>query len=210
MSVHSLSCSGQRSLTSWLGYRAWRGVALLCLALLASCATLNGPREVDIPLARLQTSLDQRFPIEQRLFEVIRIGLREPRLTSLPAEQRLRITLTSELASPMMKQPWQGQLSFSGRLAINAAHDAILLEEVRVEQIDSAGLDPMRERLLTQVATLAAESFLSGSTLYRFQPADLKQLGTQYRPTLIEPSATGLRLRFEPLPERATQPAARP
>lgn len=178
--------------------------------LLAGCASLSGPREVDIPLARLQQGLDKRFPVEQRLFEVIRIGLRDPRLSSLADEQRLRVTLTTELASPMMRQPWQGQLGFSGRLAINAAGDAILLEDVRVDSLDAAGLDPARERLLTQVATLAAESFLSGSTLYRFPPDELKYLGSQYRPTLIMPTATGLRLRFEPQAAPVASLAARP
>ena len=50
---------------------------LMMAGLLAACAGLIGPREVELPQERLQTSLDRKFPLHQRALGVFEaLGLR--------------------------------------------------------------------------------------------------------------------------------------
>lgn len=170
---------------------------LSCL-LLVSCATLSGPREVDVPLSRLQAGLAKRFPMDQKVLEMFRLQLSEPQLATQPASGRLLIRLGLAVATPLTRQPWQGQLALSGRLAIDAAGNAILLQDAQVEQLDVAGMDAQRGQLLNRVADFAAQHVLDGAVLYRFDAQDLRYLGTNYRPTTIRPTDQGLRIRFEP------------
>jgi len=45
-------------------------VALLACGLLAACSTLIGPRQVELPLERLQQSLVRKFPMHHRVLTV--------------------------------------------------------------------------------------------------------------------------------------------
>ncbi len=171
---------------------------LSATCLLAACATLSGPRQVDVPLARLQEGLSKRFPVEQRLFEVISLRLEQPRLSTLPAEERLQVTLAAGMSSPMMAQAWRGQLVFSGRLELDGTRQAIVLREGRVERLAADGLDESRQRLLARIANFVADHTLQDLVLHTFKADDLRYLGTQYTPIALRPTADALRMTLEP------------
>ena len=171
---------------------------MLCLVLLTSCATLSGPREVDVPLSVLQTGLAKRFPLDQKVLEMFRLQLSEPKLTTQADSGRLLIHLGLAVSTPLTRQPWQGQLALSGRLAMDTEQNAILLRDAQIEQLDVPGMEASRDQLLGKVADFAARHILDGAVLYRFELQDLRYLGTNYRPVSIEPTDQGLRIRFEP------------
>ena len=177
---------------------AWLTASLLLCSLLTGCATLSGPRQVDLPLNRLQDGLARRFPVEQRIFEVIGLRLEHPILTPLPDSERLQVALTTVLDSPMMAQPWRGQLTFSGRLTLDPTHQTILLRDGRIEQFTTDGLEDPRRRLLTRIADFVAGHFLQDVVVHTFKPEELEVFGTRYTPVALRPTATGLRITLEP------------
>lgn len=179
------------------GLRHW--LILFSCLLLAACATLGvgGPREVDVPLSRLESSLAKRFPMEQKVLEMFRIQLSQPRLSTLPEEERLLIKLHTAVSTPLTRTPWQGSLTVSSRLAVDAEERTVLLKEARIEHLHADGIDSQRGRLLQRVADFVADHLLENAVLHRFDAEELRYLGTQYQPTLIRTTADGLRIRFE-------------
>ncbi len=176
---------------------------------LTSCATLNtGPRQVDIPITRLQESLAKRFPLDKRVLEMFRIQLTQPQLSTLPEQERLLITLNTAVSTPLTTQPWQGRLALSSKLFIDAPRNAVVMREVRVEKLTADGMDDARQRILAKVVDFVADHVLQDSVLYNFKPDELRYLGTQYVPTAIRPTSDALRLTFEPA-SATTPPASR-
>ncbi len=153
---------------------------------------------MEFPIAKLQDGLAKRFPVEQRLFEVISLRLEQPRLSTLPAQERLQVALVTQMSSPVMTKPWRGKLTFSGKLALDEARQAIVLREGRVEELAAEGLDETRQRLLTRLANFVAEHILQDAVVHSFKPEDLRYLGTQYTPIALRPTAEGLRITLEP------------
>lgn len=190
--------AGQQTLHTLKTLRALLYVFLGCW-FLAGCATLSGgPRQVDVPLSRLQESLGSRFPLDKRVLEMFRIQLTRPQLSTLPEQERLLITLGMAVSTPLTAQPWSGRLALSGKLFIDAAQNAIVIRDVRVEKLSADGMDEARQRLLGKVMNLVTDQVLQDSPLYRFKPDELRYFGTQYVPIAIHPVSDALRLTFEP------------
>lgn len=186
---------------SVLSLRMTRGLLILASSLwLAACATLSGPRDVDIPLSRLEAGLAKRFPVDQKVLEMFRVQLSAPRLATLPAQDRVLITLNSAISTPLTRQPWQGELALSSRLAVDSAQNAIVLREARIERLEALGIDNQRGQLLQKVADFIADQLLENAVLHRFADDELRYLGTQYSATGIRPTTNGLQIHFEPLP----------
>lgn len=181
--------------------RFFRWLAVLASALwLSACASLSGPRDVELPLSRLEAGLGKRFPVDQKVLEMFRIRLSTPQLSTLPAEERILIKLNTAVSTPLTREPWLGDLALSGRLAIDAAQNAIVLRDARVERLEVAGMDGQRGQLLNRVADFVADQLLDNAVLHRFEADELRRLGTQYKPTSILPTADGLKIHFEPQP----------
>jgi hypothetical protein len=175
--------------------------ALWLMLLLSGCASLGlgGPRQVEVPLTRLQGELDKRFPQEQRVLEIYTIRLSQPRLslTAQPGQERLHIALTTDAALPLTGKTWTGRLEMSGRLAIDPGRQAIILREPRVDRYLADGLDDTRQRLLTLAADLAIQYALRDPVLHTFKADELRYLGTQYTPIAIRPTQDALRITFD-------------
>ncbi len=172
---------------------------LLVSLCVVACATLGGPHQVNLPLGRLQAGLDKHFPVDQRIFEMFQIRLSQPRLATLPEQERLSVAIAAAVATPLTPQSWTGSLVLTGKLAIDTARSAIVLREARVERLAADGMDETRQRLLAKTASLVAERILPEIVLYTFKADELRHLGTQYRPIAIRPTADALRITFEPV-----------
>ena len=181
--------AGQQTLRTLKTLRALLYDFLGCW-LLAGCATLSGGSR--------QVSLGSRFPLDKRVLEMFHIQLTRPQLSTLPEQERLLITLGMAVSTPLTVQPWNGRLALSGKLFIDAAQNAIVMRDVRVEKLSADGMDEARQRLLGKVMDLVTDQVLQDSPLYRFKPDELRYFGTQYVPIAIHPVSDALRLTFEP------------
>lgn len=171
---------------------------VLAALFLASCATLLGPREVEIPLARLQEAIASRFPFNNRFLELIDIRVTNPRVALQPDSNRILTSMDASVAPPFMSRSWNGNLAVSGQLRFDPARNALVLGEPRVETFNIGGLDPLYANQITRVGSLLAEQLLKDIPLYTFRPEDLRYGGTTFSPTRITTRSNGLVVTFEP------------
>lgn len=166
--------------------------------MLTSCATLFGPREVDIPLARLQEALANRFPFNSRYLELLDVRVTNPRVSLLPETNRILIGADAAVAPPFMNKSWLGNLGVSGQLRVDPARSALVLVDPRVETFNVQGLDPLYANQIRRVGSLLAEELLRDVPLYTFHPEQFRYAGTNFNPTRIITRQNGLVVTFEP------------
>ena len=172
-------------------------LALAC-TMLTSCAGLFGPRDIELPLSKLQSGLDRRFPMHQRALEIFDIELSQPQLAVLPDAGRIALSMNALVASPFTHKSWRGSMLLSGRLYIDAVRGAILMAEPRVDSFSVDGVDESRQRQLTKAANLMMDKVVSDVPLYHFRPEDLHYGGVQFVPTRISTTPRGLLVSVEP------------
>jgi hypothetical protein len=174
-----------------------RLAALSTAALLASCASVLGPREVDLPLHKLQASLDRRFPVDNRLLELFDVRLSRPQLNVLPGD-RVSLTVDASVAQSFLRNPLAGTLAFSGRLYVDPARSGVYLAEPRIERFAVSGLDASVQRQLARAANGLLDRAILDIPVYSFRMEELRYAGVQYVPTRIATTANGLRVSLEP------------
>ena len=179
-----------------------KSLFLLALAgaLLTGCAGLSGPRNIEVPLHKLQSALDRRFPMQNRAMELFDIELSRPRLSTLPDSGRIALTLDASVAPPFLRQSWRGSLALSGRLYIDPARNAVLMADPGVDSFVVEGVDQSRQRQLLKVANALMEKVVADIPLHQFRPEELRYGGVQFVPTRIVTSARGLVVTVERAP----------
>lgn len=172
------------------------GAAVVGAGLLASCSSLIGPRQVEIPLHKLQAGLDRRFPINERLLDVFDIQLTRPQLALQPEQDRVALSVDASVAPPFARA-WTGSVAFSGRLYVDPGRSAVMMAEPRVERLQLG--NPEAERRLTGVANGLIDTVARDMPVYSFDQGDLRYAGVQFVPTRIQTTRTGLLVTLEPV-----------
>jgi hypothetical protein len=167
--------------------------------LLVGCAGLLGPREVEIPLARLQASLDKKFPLSQRPMELIDIRLSRPQLSLQPQTNRVSVAMDAAVAPLFTQRIWRGSFTLSGVLQLDPIkHDVVLTQPV----IEKIALDGISQSVADQVARAAgmlASQLVKDLPLYHFNPDEFRYGGSNFLPTRIVTKSSGLVVTFEPI-----------
>lgn len=174
---------------------------MLALAgcLLASCASVLGPRDIDLPLHKLQAGLDKRFPLNQRMLELFQVELSRPQLVLQHDSGRIGLVTDAAVGTPFSSNAWRGNLALSGRLYIDPVRNAVLMGEPRVDRFAIAGVDEARQRQLGKIANVLMERVVADVPLYHFRPEDLRYGGVQFVPTRIATTPRGLLVSVEPV-----------
>jgi len=168
---------------------------------LSGCASMLGPREVDLPLSKLQAGIDRRFPVDNRLLELFDLHLSRPQLAVLPGD-RVALTVDASVAQSFLRNPLSGSLAFSGRLVVDQAKNGVYLTEPRLERFSISGIDETVSRHLSRAANGLLDRAMLDIPVYSFRMDELRFAGVQYVPTRIATTATGLRVSLEPAPAR--------
>jgi hypothetical protein len=177
------------------------GKAALALAaggVLASCASIVGPRRVELSQSRLQAGLERRFPLRNRMLELFDVQLTRPRLAILPDTDRVAVTLDVSVAPPILRQSWNGTLALSGHLVLDNVRNAVVLSATHVDRFDVDGMDANRVRDLGRAADLLVNHLLRDMPVYSFRPEDLRYAGVQFVPARIETAPGALFVTLEP------------
>lgn len=170
---------------------------LACSALLVSCASLVGPRQVELPLHKLQAGLERRFPLRHPLMGLFDIRLQRPQLAIQPELDRVALALDASVSPPFARDTWSGSLAFSGRLYIDPGRPAVMMAEPRIDRV-AIGASPEAERQLARVASSLIDTVVRDTPVYTFNPDDLRYAGVQYIPTRIATTRRGLLVTLEP------------
>ena len=172
-------------------------LALLCG--LAACASLAGPRDVELPLSKLQSGIDRRFPLNNKVLELFEIQLTRPQLSMLADSGRVALALDALVTPPFTRQSWRGNLVLSGRLYIDTARGAVLMAEPMLERLTVEGVDEGRQQQFAKVANVLMTNVINDVPLYHFKPEDLTYGGVTFVPTRITTTSRGLTVSVEPV-----------
>jgi hypothetical protein len=170
---------------------------LMTCSMLSSCASLVGPRKVELPLHKLQAGLERRFPLSHPLMGLFDVRLQRPQLSLQPERDRVALALDASVSPPFARDTWSGSLAFSGRLYVDPGRPAVMMAEPRVERI-AIGANPEAERQLARVASALIDTVVRDTPVYTFDMHDLRYAGVQYIPTRIETTRSGLLVTLEP------------
>jgi hypothetical protein len=173
-------------------------LALLALLFLTSCASLLGPRDVELPLAQIQEALSRKFPFNNRYLELFDIQVTNPRVALQPQTNRVVTTVDASVAPPFLNRSWKGSFTLSGLLSIDQGRRALVLVDPRMENFALDGLDSAYSRQVTRIGGLVAEQLFNNLTLYQFGEHEFRHAGVSFIPTRINTGAGGLVVTFEP------------
>ena len=177
----------------------WLAVfALIGVFLLSSCAMLIGPRDVDFPLTKLQQSLNKRLPFTKRYLGLIEVTATHAQLGLAADQGRLLIDMDVTMGVPLAGKSWTGKLSMSGVMALDAEHNAVVLNDTRLDKVALDNLDGAYSGQATQIGGLLARELLQTIPLYSFKPDDLRYVGVSFVPTKITTKVDRLVVTFEP------------
>lgn len=173
-------------------------ILVVITALLASCAALLRPQDMEIPLAKLQESIARRVPFDRRVVQLLDIRITNPQVALLPGTDRILTSMDTAISPPLTSKSWNGSIAISGQLAIDQERHAVVLAEPRVEKFTVNGLDPLYANQLTRVGNLLAEQLLENIALYTFSPEQLTHAGVPFRPARITTKPNSIVVTFEP------------
>lgn len=172
-------------------------LSLLCCALvLSGCA---GPRQVELPLAKLQAGVERRFPLQNRMLELFEVRFTSPQVQLLPDTGRVGLAMDAAVAPPFINQSWGGRLVLSGRLYIDAARGAVYMAEPRIDRFNLDGIDPSRMRQLEGVANTLIGKIVTDIPVYSFRAEELRFAGVQFVPTALRTTTSALVVTLEPV-----------
>jgi hypothetical protein len=167
-------------------------------AMLASCASLSGPRRVEIPQARLQAGLERRFPLRNRLLELFDVQLTRPQLAILPESDRVALTMDVSVSPPFLRQSWAGTMTLSGHLYVDAARSGVYMADAHVDRFEVQGMEGARARDLGRAADVLMNQLVRDVAIYSFNPQDLHYAGAQFVPTRLDTIPGALVVTVEP------------
>ena len=175
---------------------------ILCSTLLGAlfgCGTMAvfGSRDVSVSTARLQESLNQRFPINHRVMEMFNIKLTSPRIMMLPEQNRVALVFDLVVAPPLTSKTWRGSFRLSGSL--RAEQNSVYLRDAKLEEFIVDASDPAYKRQITKLGSLLFERYVQETPVYTLNAEQTRMLGTDYVLARINTRSDELVLSFEPI-----------
>ena len=151
---------------------------LLCF--LAACASLIGPRQVELPQERMQQSLERKFPLHHRMLGVFEVELSHPQLAVLAESDRVALTLDVNVSPLLARQSWSGSMAISGRLKVDSMRNTVYISDAHVDRFVINGMDEGKQNQIAGVANLLGENALKDVPVHTFKPEDLRYAGVQF------------------------------
>lgn len=174
-------------------------LVLAAFSLLSACANLAGPRDVSIPLARLQAGVEKKFPLNNKAMELFDVRLSNPRIALVDGSDRVSLALDAAVSPPFIKQSWRGNLALSGRLSIDAVRGAVFINDPHLDQVAIEGVDGERQRQFGLLANALLNKSIRDVPIYNFRMEDLRYAGVQFVPTSIRTTADAVIIHVEPV-----------
>jgi len=168
------------------------------LPALAACAA-DGGRTFLLPRRRLDELLARQFPYTRGFGGLAELTLRAPRLTLLPASNRLATAFELEVAERLTGRHATGALDLDYALRFDPAQGAIRMADVRVNRLELDQLPPAQRQLVSRYAPRLVEQLLADLVIHRFPPEQLataRDLGLEVAALRVLPE--GLQVELAP------------
>jgi len=175
------------------------GWCVIGSVVLAGCAALFGPRDVEVSLVQLQQAVDRRFPIQRRYLEVLDVTVAAPRVLLRPEANRIATEFEVLVSERVFNGQHRGTIGLNYGLRFEPSDNSVRLTNVRVERFDVDGAPALLRLQLDRVGLQLAEQTLNERPVYTLRPKDVEAVqGRGYRPGDIRVTATGVTISLLP------------
>jgi PBP1b-binding outer membrane lipoprotein LpoB len=165
---------------------------------ITGCATMGGDRTVNVTGDQIAQKLNEKLALPISLLKVFDVNLSNSVVTFDKTTGRMITTMDSNLSSQMFDKSLAGKLGISGKLRFDAATNAVVLDEPKIENVSFNGADGKFNDLFNALAKTVGGEMLTGLTLYTVKPEDLTFGGTSYSPKDMVVTENGLQLTLTP------------
>ena len=154
-----------------------------------------------VSAALLQQAVAQRFPLRYPVSGLLNVDMQAPRLSLLPAQNRLGAEIALVAAGPALQGSHPGTLALDFALRYEASDLTVRAHQLRFKRLTMPSLQPGVVALLNSYGPAFSERALLEVVVHRLQPSDLalpNSMGLQ--PGSITVTDTGLVIGFVPKP----------
>jgi hypothetical protein len=182
-------------------------LSLLALAWLAGCAALAPqPKTINLSQERLLQLISSQFPFNNRMLEVLEVGVSKPRVQLDALNNRIQTGLDVNvaprgLAGAITQRNFSGVLDMSYGLRFEPSDNSIRMADVKVSKLDVPGVPEQFQVAVNKLGGLLAEKLLSDYSLYKLTAADLQSevKGWGYKPGKFSIANNGLNIAIDPV-----------
>lgn len=173
-------------------------VILLAASLLFACVSMP-ERTYRISERQVQQKIHDRFLAPIPLLRVFQVSLLNPEVRFVAKTGRMETRFNVKLSHTISGKSYTGKVMVSGELQFDAVANAIVLNEVEVDQLSLDGEKTNYMEFASVVAQSLAAEKLNGVSLYAFKPQDLKFGADLYRVKSMQVTDSGLQITFSRL-----------
>lgn len=179
----------------------WAWLMIAMVLALAGCASLMGPRTVDISREQLLAKLSKQFPMRKTLAEIFEVEAQAPRLQLSPETNRIASEFDIKATDRLFGRSYQGTVGVSFGMRYEAQDRTIRLNTVTVDKLAIAGLTEATQRQWTKLGAMLAQEKLQDYPIHQFKPEDLREVDRHgYQVEDIRVTAAGLSVKLVPKP----------
>ena len=147
--------------------------------------------------AQLQQAVAKRFPRRYPVGGFLDIDAKTPRLSLLPAKNRLAAQLQVAATGPALPRAYQGVFDLDFALRYQASDRTVRADQLRVTALQFENVPAQTSALLLMYGPQLAEQSLQGAVLHQLKPEDLALPdGMGLQPDTITVTAQGLVIAF--------------
>ncbi|KGM40274.1 hypothetical protein JY96_10180 [Aquabacterium sp. NJ1] len=174
-------------------------MGMAAAALVAACASLLGPRTVEISRDELQARLGKQFPVTKRVMKLLDVSAGVPRLDLQGDKNRVALGFDLTAKELIMGGEHKGEVALSFGLRFEPKDLTIRLTQPKVEQVMVEGLPPVYQRALSTMGAQLVQDSLNDYPVHQLKPEDLRATDRMgYEVKDIQITATGLAVHLVP------------
>lgn len=165
---------------------------------LSGCATMMGDRTVNVTGDQIAQKLNEKLALPIQLMKIFNMNLSNSVVNFDKTTGRMTTTMDTKLSSELFEKTLNGKLGISGKMRFDAATQSVVLDEPKIENLDLDGVGGDFSKIFNAMAKTVGGEMLTGLTLYKVKPEDLKFGGTTYAPKDMVVTDNALQLTLSP------------
>ena len=159
---------------------------------------MMGDRTVNVTGEQIAQKLNEKMALPIQLMKIFNMNLSNSVVNFDKTTGRMITTMDSKLSSELLDKTLNGKLGISGNIRFDAATQSVILDQPQIENLDLDGAGGNFSKIFNSLAKTVGGEMLTGLTLYKVKPEDLKFNGTTYAPKDMVVTDNGLQLTLSP------------
>ena len=184
-------------------------IVWLTMTSLIGCASLKPqPKTLMVSEARLMQLINSQFPFNNKMLEVLDVGVSSPKISFDAANNRINTALDLNVAGSgivglLTKREYKGGIDLSYGLRFEPSDNSVRMTDVKLNKLNVDGAPDVMERPLSRLGLALAQKLLSEQVLYKVSAQDLEAAkGWGYKPGAFKIAPGGLAITLDPIEKK--------